>query len=310
MSVSQSTASATILDKMDNIMTQNQALHDSQTKSNSTLQKFLDMSVHPMGASTGQTSTAPGHGSESPAESITRNGMLASRRITTENPEIIGKIIRAELRQQLEPLAGRLDGMKELVNSLTASISGQTHLLDDAREETCFRETSSSGSSHTTTSMIRYHQDSPDGSIASGRRNTTTVRTAPRKREALLYTKYHYIESRIGEIQVIIQAYRQCGLLAKRKGRYFRLKVAILPRPWLFSKGMSIMGSNGPNAHGHYDICPSIMPFRIIPSTSPTMAALKNVLYDDDLPGFQKLLFDGVVTLRDVAFDGSNLLWV
>lgn len=123
MSVSQSTASVIILDKMDNIMTQNQALHDSQTKSNSTLQKFLDMSVHPIGASIGQTSTALGHGSVSPGESITRNGMLASRRITTEDPEIIGKIIQAELRQQLEPLSGSIEGMKELVNSVALTVS-------------------------------------------------------------------------------------------------------------------------------------------------------------------------------------------
>lgn len=170
---------------------------------------------------------------------------------------------------------------------------------------------SSSGSSHTTTSMVWHRQDSHDGSTASGRRNPSTVRTAPWNREALLYTIYHYIKSRIGEIQVTIQAYRQRGLLAQRKGTYFRLKVVvILPRPWLCSKGLSIMGSNGPNAHGHYDVCPSIMPFRIIPPESHPENALLVVLGYDDLPGFQKLLFDGVVTLRDVDAYGQNLLVV
>jgi hypothetical protein len=37
---------------------------------------------------------------------------------------------------------------------------------------------------------------------------------------------------------------------------------------------------------------------------------LTTVLFDDDLPAFQKLLFEGTVTLRDFSEDSVNILEV
>ncbi|OIW34297.1 hypothetical protein CONLIGDRAFT_665094 [Coniochaeta ligniaria NRRL 30616] len=308
LTLSQNAASGTMLGKIDNVLAQNQTLHDLHTASVSAIQKLLEPSPHLVTAPTGDTAHMPHSGSVSRPNLLTSNRMLSTRRITTEDLDIIGKIVRAELRQQLEPLSGRLEDLKELVDSVANAVSGHTQLLSGDEKESSLRAELSTSSSHTIMNMARYQQDINDDNLASGRGNA--VHAPPRKGEAMLYSIKYYVDSVIGRIRVHIQAYRQRGLLAHKRGQYFHLKIIILPRPWLSSRGLSVTGSTGPNAHGHYGLCPSILPFRVILDSSPMGVMLKDVLWKDDLSAFQKLLFDGAITLRDVHESGYNILQV
>jgi len=231
---------------------------------------------------------------------------LVNRRLTLEDMSAFGMICRAELRQQMEVLSGRFDGVARLTDAIAMAISEQAHLMQTHEEVPRANMQPQTKPPTRTSGTIRYQQTAQTWD--SERVPTESQQYTGLKQEVVLWTIDHMLTSGICDIRARVEAYRRRGLHSER--RFFRLKVLVLPRPWILSRGLSVMCSTGPNAYGHYDICPSIMPFRIIPMSSPIYDMLTDVLWADDLSAFQKLLFDGTVTLRDIFEDDRNILGV
>lgn len=230
------------------------------------------------------------------------HAMSFSRLLADESPDYLGRIVRAELKQQLEPLSCHLKGVKGMIDQVALAVSEQASLLH-AVETANHDATIPSTTSPAQEEPVSHHQ-LEDGRCPES--PSTETRLARRLREVKLFTFCHYICTKLCNLRIQVDTYRRCGTFIGEQEKFFRLSVLVLPSPWLCSRGLSIMFSSGQNANGHYDICPSIMPFRVIPSSSPVW---HNWIHDD-ISGIKAMLSRHQVTLRDVTEDGFNVLAV
>lgn len=241
----------------------------------------------------------PASQAESMTVSIERDGIA-------ESPDLLGRIIRAELRQQLEPVLHQLQGTEQTVDRIALMVSREAHALALAKN------TVSNGADD-------FPGYGGHPAWASNQDNSWKTQTPgievshwqmvyqnPKSRDAILSQLWHVIDIKIGEVKIETTTYRAKITNTHTNTKCFRLKITFIPRAWIFLRGFSAMYSSGPNGHGYYDICPSILTFRIIPNDSPIWSPFE----DDDVPGLKKLLNEGHLTLRDRCISGFTLLHV
>ncbi|KAK1763399.1 hypothetical protein QBC33DRAFT_550042 [Phialemonium atrogriseum] len=228
------------------------------------------------------------------------NAMSFSRLLADESPDYLGRIVRAELKQQLEPLSCHLKGVKGMIDQVALAVSEQAsplHAADAARPDAINTSTT-----HPAQEERVSHHQLEEGRCAES--PSTKTRLTRRPREVKLYSFIRCIRTKLCYLQIEVDTYRRCGNFIGEQETFFRLRVLVLPSPWLCSRGLSFMFSSGQNANGHYDICPSIVPFRVIPSSSPVW----NAWIYDDISGVKAMLSRHQVTLRDVTEHGDNVL--
>jgi hypothetical protein len=312
---SHDTLSRTLGQQYEDIASGVQSVHDSQKQGFDSLQAsvngltYVQTSLNGMIESRlGEIVTGTRMLQSMQASHLSQRADLSSNnRLSVEDVDILARIVRAELKQHLEPLSHRLDGITGLVDSVVLAIPQHAHLLDVGDEEQSDTTERRTKSSARLSGAIHFQQatqiDSTEGSPAKRMRHAFAHHEVP------LWSVEHWVRSTVCDIKIIIWAYRHRGLLNLNRGISFGLKISIYPRLWLCTRGLSIMGSSGPDFHGHYAMCPSIVSFRVIRESSPVYDMVLNVLYDDDLVGFQKLLSGGTLTLRD-TIDEYNILQV
>lgn len=189
-----------------------------------------------------------------------------------DDPDQVGRIIRAELKQVLEPFSHRINqGLDAIVESLSQSTSRSVHELAGIEDRCPSTKTASS----------------TDLSVSQSR---------PQSSEIVLSSVFSRRSSRFGVLETRVTRCRaRSTSLRIAPEAYFRVQVNFSPSPWLSSYGLSAIYSTGPNAFGYYDICPSIIPFRVVPMDWEVCGSI----FDDDVSLFRQMLQEGRIHWRD-----------
>lgn len=227
------------------------------------------------------------HGQVQPTESTVNHHQEYSEwQFTTGCQGILSRIIRAELRQQLKPISDRLADVSGLIDGI--AVASATHSTQSAP---IFSQVGKQ------LSRIEVRPVNP----------TQPSNADPgRSREVVLSTTRYRVDARLAYIYIGLDAYRCKDSLHSVSKQYFRLAILIIPRPHLCSRGISLLASSGPKACGHYEICPSILPMRVVEDWDTWV--FPKACERDDVSEFRKLLSTGEVTLRDVTDFGANIL--
>ncbi|KAK3331706.1 hypothetical protein B0T19DRAFT_85691 [Cercophora scortea] len=229
--------------------------------------------------------------------------------ITVGNPDLLGRIVRAELKQQLEPLSHRLKISASTIDGIALAVSGEASRLQSAGRRS---ESPSPGTAdHEERGLIRLEEEcTPPGPCrAQSRRTPETNYSNLRSKEVILSTHTSYFRNNLFRLLIHVETYRYRydDATANHNGStFFRIRVDIIPQPWLLSAGLSVVYSSGQNAHGYYDICPSILPTRVLPIDSP----IWHVFMNDDVSGLKELMRQHRLTIRDHNQCGYNILMV
>jgi hypothetical protein len=225
--------------------------------------------------------------------------------LIADDGDALSRLIHAELRSQLQPMAQRLEGIEEIIRHMASSV------LERFQSEGVF-------STDAEPSQLLARESSP---VANARRSGSGTRAASISSELACYTTQQLPlltphvrlfrnsrewRTRLGifRLGVKVCRTRSSGALYGSTEKFFELQFDFIPPMWLSSIGLSVLYSTGSNSRGYYDICPSILPIRVIPSSSSLWDPIRN----DDIIGFRKLLESGALTFKDVDEDGENIL--
>ena len=227
----------------------------------------------------------------------------SSTNLAADNADILARILRAELKQQLEPVLQEVDGAREQIEQLVLAISARANyqaIFQTTAESTTGFE-SHDGAQRKKPDLINEVDGTGPSTLAVNNRAGSPIH-----KEIPLFTYSYYMATKLGKLTINLRTYRLRNVIISSQTRFFRLRVTFIPRPWLCSRGFSALYSSGPNSHGYYDICPSIMPFRIISEDSPIM----DLIRADDVIGFRSLVAQGQLSLREQSECGNDLLTV
>ncbi|KAI0021786.1 hypothetical protein F4780DRAFT_265834 [Xylariomycetidae sp. FL0641] len=230
----------------------------------------------------------------------TRRMITSSRRSSAvENTDILGRVLRAELQNQLGPLAQQIEGMKDVIERTALDVSRYSH------ESGIFE----SSPANLETNHAIPCSDTPHSRIGGSEepfRNTRVTLYEPGRqkasREAELFRFEKWMKTKFGNLFVTGCTYRFRHTLDHHGSVYFRLQVTVIPAPWILPHAVSLSYSSGPDVYGFYAICPSIMPLRVV-----DFKEHEEVFQNDDLLSFRQLLDQRVLTPRDVHTNGWNL---
>lgn len=241
-----------------------------------------------------------------------QNTILSSRKlqmveadVEAKNADILARLVRFELRQQLDPLIGQFDRATEHIDRIA------TAFACEAAAKGLF-ETDSSLSTRQMADPTQFKRATalePPQSVAP---DNASVAPLPKLKKSLqprpvfLSSTTHHIFTRIGDLSIRLKTYRLRGPVSDRQRTYFELRAHLIPQPWLCSRGVSAMYSSGPDRHGYFSICPSIALVNIIADSK----VFNSILINDDLMGFRLLLDRHQIGIWDLDFDGYNLLEV
>jgi Tfp pilus assembly protein PilE len=215
-----------------------------------------------------------------------------TRYMSAENPDLLSKLIRAELKQTLEPISSLDEKLDKIIGHLVQTASKSAHektFIDFPSTETAISSKASTQALQSTScTSVRQVDIFP-----------TTAHPVP------LFVVDRAIRSTLGVVKIRTLSLRSRSNFACPPERFFTVTVDFWPLPKWNSHGLSAMFSSGRNSHGYYEICPSILPFRVWSETD----LLWQIIDNDDIGALQKMLATRV-TLRDAHTLGFNLLQV
>ncbi len=224
--------------------------------------------------------------------------------LATDNADVLGRLVRAELRQQFEPLFSQVHGLREQVDRIALTFSAKAH------NQAVFQMT---GSVPDIRDLSDVHEKSVSADalekkkidvIASMTSSTTTAGKA--SQEVRLLSTIRNMKTILGCFKVRLDTYRLRNLDANSQTKFFRLQVDFVPRRWL-PCGFSALYATGPDSLGYYSICPTIQTFRIIPETDHVW----DLFDSDDVDGVRRMIEGGQLRLRDKDHMlGKSLLFV
>jgi hypothetical protein len=171
-----------------------------------------------------------------------------TRYMSAENPDLLSRLIRAELKQTLEPISSLDEKLDRIINHLAQTASKSAHektLMDFSSTETAI-------SSKASTDALQSTSYPSEMNILS-----TTAHPVP------LSVVERTIRSTLGLVKIRILSLRSRSSSECPPERFFTVTVDFWPLPRWNSHGLSAMFSSGRNSNGYYDICPSLLPFRV-----------------------------------------------
>lgn len=241
-----------------------------------------------------------------------QNNILSSQRLLVakanakaNDPDILARLVRIELRQQLEPLLEKIDGAREHIDRVATAFSSEA--VANLAFET---EGSPSATNRTDAMQLDVH------SLATRQREpvleamcSSLPADSPiclQPGTICLSSTQHYISTGFGALLIWVKTYRlsKCGIGGRRT--YFQLRADILPRPRLCSRAFSALYSSGPDHRGYFSICPSISIKNIVSYDSEAFGLMTK----DDPVRFRQLIQTGCLGIWDVSEVGLNLLEV
>jgi hypothetical protein len=228
----------------------------------------------------------------------------ASSILSAETADILGRLIRTELRNQLEPMAHHLDRLDDTINRIASEISGKaakegifSMKLDkrDTVQDFVVPNRSTAAIHSGADSWLAYPKGGQD--------------TLPRVFKPVILFKFHREwETRLGHFRLRVNTCRTRDI-NNRSEKFFEIRLDFFPRPWLYTRGIEVRYSTRANASGFYDICPSIYPF-FVSSRQQNDDDIWQDIYIDDVDNVRKMIAGGHVRFRDVLPDGVNFLSV
>lgn len=216
----------------------------------------------------------------------------ATRYMSAENPDLLSKLIRAELKQTLEPMSSLDEKLDKIIGQLAQTASKSAH-------EKTFMDLPSTETAIPSKASTHALQSASCTSVREIDNFSTTPDPVP------LFVVDRTIRFTLGVVKIRILSLRSRSNFACPPERFFTVTVDFWPLPKWNSYGLSAMFSSGRNSHGYYDICPSLLPFRVWSETD----LLWQVIDNDDINTLQKMLATRV-TLRDAHKSGFSLLQV
>ncbi|RSL40204.1 hypothetical protein CEP52_017397, partial [Fusarium oligoseptatum] len=218
---------------------------------------------------------------------------------------LLSRIVRYETKHVLEPIAHRLEGKMDII--------AETLAIGISKTVSGYENECRCRSSHLEEPKIDHQESALD----SDSRRTVAVKQGPAEppsrrtlsRDIKLFTTNHQQRSKFGRIYVRISKFRTRSVLGKPPESYFRIELDICLPPWLCSTGLSAVYSSGKNSFGCYDICPSIITFRIIQWCLPNGDEhfVWVTIQKDDKEQFQHMLASGEIGWRDQDEYGKNV---
>ncbi|KAE9378468.1 hypothetical protein N431DRAFT_479487 [Stipitochalara longipes BDJ] len=215
-----------------------------------------------------------------------------TRYMSAESPDLLSRLIRAELKQVLEPMSSLDEKLDKIIGHLAQTASKTAHektFLDHPSTETAI-------SSKASTHML---QSTSCTSVRQTDAFSVTAHPVP------IFVVRRTIRSTLGVVKILVLSLKSHSNFAHLHERFFTITVDFWPLPKWNSYGLSAMFSSGRNSYGYYDICPSLLPFRVWSETD----LLWQVIDNDDIDSLQKMLATRV-TLRDAHKLGFGLLQV
>jgi hypothetical protein len=212
--------------------------------------------------------------------------------MSAENPDLLSRLIRAELKQTLEPMSSLDEKLNKIIGHLAQTASKSAH-------EKTFMDLPSTETAISSKASTHVLQGSSCNSVREIDIFSTTAHPVP------LFVVERTIRSSLGRLKIRILSLRSRSNFACPPERFFTVTVDFWPLPKWNSHGLSAMFSSGRNSHGYYDICPSLLPFRVWSETD----LLWRVIDNDDINALQKMLATRV-TLRDAHKSEFSLLQV
>ncbi|KAK4209678.1 hypothetical protein QBC37DRAFT_351380 [Rhypophila decipiens] len=203
------------------------------------------------------------------------------------------RLVRAELRQQVEPILNNINGVTERLDNIVMDIGHK------ANAESLFGTRECTSISPDPKEKV---EESPPSEFSPSEPDTKSTRSRGSKEIPLFSYKLKKTITGAVTLSIRLRTYRIRGQInVDSQTRFFNLQVDMIPKPWLSSKGLSAFYSSAPDHRGYYSICPSILPFNIIDGSHDVV----RLLCDDDLQGFRKMLQRGQLGIRDrsVSFD-------
>ncbi|TPX07912.1 uncharacterized protein E0L32_010367 [Thyridium curvatum] len=237
-----------------------------------------------------------------------QNDILSSQRLLVakanaeaNDPDILARPIRIELRQQLEPLLEKIDGAREHIDRVATAFSSE------AVSKLVFETEGSPSAANRTEGLhvdVRSSATPPSEAVVEAMCSTLPANGPPclQPRIIRLSSIEHYISSRFGTLSIRMKTYRLSKYGIGGQRTYFQLRADILPRPQLCSRALSALYSSGPDHHGYFSICPSISIMNILSDDSEVL------LKKNDPARFRQLIETGYLGIWDVSELGYNLL--
>lgn len=241
-----------------------------------------------------------------------QNDILSSQRLLVakanaeaNDPDILARLIRIELRQQLEPLLEKIDGAREHIDGVATAFSSETV------SKLVFETEGSPSAANRTEGLhvdVRSSATPPSEAVVEAMCSTLPADGPPclQPRRIRLSSIEHTISSRFGTLSIRLKTYRLSKYGIGGQRTYFQLRADILPRPQLCSQAFSVLYSSGPDHCGYFSICPSISIRNIISYDSEAFELMKK----DDPVRFRQLIETGCLGIWDVSELGLNLLEV
>ncbi|KAM7216559.1 hypothetical protein V8F06_008087 [Rhypophila decipiens] len=191
------------------------------------------------------------------------------------------RLVRAELRQQVEPILNNIDGVTERLDNIVMDIGHKANAESLIGTRQC---------TSISPDPKEKVDESPPSEFFPSEPDTRPTRSRGSKEIPLFSYKLEKDHRKCCQVDVDSQT------------RFFNLQVDMIPKRWLSSRGLSAFYSSGPDHCGYYSICPSILPFSIIDIASHKVLYL---LLEDELQGFRKMLQRGQVGIRDRSDAGG-----
>ncbi|KAK3390286.1 hypothetical protein B0H63DRAFT_538537 [Podospora didyma] len=250
----------------------------------------------------------------------------------TDDSDLLARVIRAELKQVFEPIADRAEKkLDAIVDSISCEVSRKAAIYscsDSVAETSSEEEEGTFGPPSITLGHRLYPIDeegdgsscgletvaSDSTSFSNSSRSIQPASSSRFSQEVKLFSFSHDFRSKLGSLTIRVSKFRvrntrstPCGTSNHHQHEppFYRTMVDFCPAAWLgSSRGISLMHSGRKNAHGYYDICPSVLTFQILSREHPVW----NAIDCDDAAYFRQLLERGLVSLRDQTRDGQTIL--
>lgn len=235
----------------------------------------------------------------------TQRLQIASANAAVNDADILARLIRLELRQQLEPLLDKMDGARDHIDRIAAAFS--SNAISEGLFKTEKTSLAHEAGDDTQAEIPRVPSTQREAMVdatyvPSMLRSPTTLKNRKICQSSVTYR----LSTRVGELCIRLRIYRQRKPGTDSRGTYFQLRADIIPQPWLCSRGLSTTYSSGPNHQGYYDICPSIS----IINVREYQSEFAGLMRDDDPKRFRLILETGRIGIWDTDEDGFNLLQV
>lgn len=208
---------------------------------------------------------------------------------------LLSRIVRAEIKGALEPFADKISGRLDSVVDSTA-----TEVLRKLQGVNDEDGTDVDPLTHTSpTATVPGVAELSTGGHRPERCPSGPIPVRQRPADIQLSRTYHKHSSIFGDVGVYVSKFRKRSSHVTRSPEaYFQIRVDFHPARWITSYGISATYSTAPDVFGYYEICPRILPYRVLSIKSQAF----RIIVNDDVSQFKRMISKGEISWFDRIF--------